>query len=167
MFGAVLLVFKPFDLEDQRHSVGQTNQEVRLVAVLDALVLVGDDESQVVVAGVESDCLSDLLLQAGRGALLPGCGVGDDLIDMTASRAPTGSRGFEIDCGCRADGLVPVQHGKERRFSLPVVGNDRTRQPLHHSHDMLFESGLAFVAIFEVHLARPYSSRNRNTCGNN
>lgn len=60
VLGARLPVLEALDFKDDVHTRGQSNDEVGFVGMINALILVGDDQTEVVVAGIAVDRLAAL-----------------------------------------------------------------------------------------------------------
>jgi len=61
MFGAVLIIFEAFDLENQSHAIDQAHQEIGRVAMVHAEIIVWNRKLQMIVAGVKGNCVFRLL----------------------------------------------------------------------------------------------------------
>ena len=53
MLGSVLIVLITFDLEHQRHLIGEPNQIVGSMSMTDPQILVGNHEFEMVITGIK------------------------------------------------------------------------------------------------------------------
>ena len=107
IFGPVLFVFFALHFQNKGFTAPETDQIIRFEMMLDALILVGNQQEGPVVSHVAENVVS-LLFQIERGGLFPGT-VQDDGIHVGAPGAVDVPFCREVHVRRRADGLVPVQ----------------------------------------------------------
>src|SRR5262249_20434947 len=101
MFLLCPVVCIPLHFQNHRHLFPghiEAHEKIRLVAVLDMHVLVGDNAPEIIVARIEAHnpplCK---LLQLEGSTALPGCSISYHLVEMTVLHGKAGASRLEID----------------------------------------------------------------------
>jgi hypothetical protein len=155
----LVLVSLEFEHEGQIHTRRiQSDDEIRLVAVLNAVELVWDYEAQAVVARIKAnEPFLRALLKLEGGDPFPALRVADNLVDVAGLCGEAGTRCLEVHVRCGADGLVPVKERQERSLAAAIVRLDGVTNALDEALDILLQPQLARIDALKVYLRPTYS----------